>query len=46
VGAENLAEICEKLATMPVSKSWRRVDSELERFEAEIGRVLEYTESV
>ena len=46
VGAENLAEICEKLATMPVSESWSHVDSELERFEAEIGRVLEYTEAV
>ena len=46
VGAENLAEICEKLATMLVSESWSHVDSELERFEAEIGRVLEYTETV
>ncbi len=46
VGAEKLAEICEKLATMPVSESWSHVDSELERFEAEIGRVLEYTETV
>lgn len=46
VGAENLAEICEKLATMSVSESWNHVDSELEKFEAEIGRVLEYAESV
>ena len=46
VGAEKLAEVCEKLATMPVSESWSHVDSELERFEAEIGRVLEYTETV
>jgi PAS domain S-box-containing protein len=46
VGAENLAEMCEKLATMPTGESWNHIDIQLERFETEINRVLEYIQTV